>query len=267
MVPREFLAPYLIANAFALGVLALAFWRKDAARWVAAGVFAWASTANTWTALVRPEAYLEYASLTPSALYRQFILGWFSGHVQPVVLTIAAGQLVIAGLLLARDARYRWLGAAGAWVFLAAISPLGVGSGFPFSVTFGAALLVSLAKAEVRSPAGKWAIHSTPRWLGLALATFMAMLAVDAFVDGQTMLDTIRGLGLHLVPALAVLGIVAVAWRWPSIGGVLFFASAIAYGFLADGRVSWMLVISVPFVVEGVLFLWSARLDRSAIPH
>jgi hypothetical protein len=46
---------------------------------------------------------------------------------------------------------HRWLGAAGAWLFLAAISPLGVGSGFPFSIVFGAALFVALDVARITS--------------------------------------------------------------------------------------------------------------------
>ena len=86
MIPREWLTVYLIANGFALGVLALAFWRRDVARWLGVGVFAWASTANAWTALTRQKAYLEYALLTPSTFYREFILGWFSRHVPAVVV-------------------------------------------------------------------------------------------------------------------------------------------------------------------------------------
>jgi len=91
MIPQEFLGLYLGANAFALGVLALAFWRRDVARWIAVAVFAWAAFINTWTALAQPEVYLDYATLTSSPWYRDFILGWFSRHVPAVVVTIAAG--------------------------------------------------------------------------------------------------------------------------------------------------------------------------------
>ena len=58
-----------------------------------------------------------------------------------VLLPIAAGQLAIAVLLLLPRA-WRVLGVAGALAFLAGIAPLGVGSAFPFSVIFGAALVV-----------------------------------------------------------------------------------------------------------------------------
>lgn len=257
MIPREWLTPYLVANGCALAVLAVAFWRRRAARWIVSGIFVWASLTNAWTSLTRPEVYLDYALLTPSTAYREFILGWFTGHVQAMVFAIACGQMVIAMLLASRDTRAHWLGAAGAWIFLAAISPLGVGAGFPFSLVFGAALFVSLESAEVTSARLQSVIHWAPRIAGVVLTSLLATLALDAFANGQTTLDTMRGFAMHLVPAAIVLVALAVAWRWEWMGGALCFVLAIGYGFLAEGRVSWMLVISLPLVVEGTLFLWS----------
>ena len=88
------------------------------------------------------------------AMYRDFITGWFSRHIQVMVVAIALGQAAIALLMASRVPARRWLGAAGASVFLLAIAPLGVGSGFPFSLTFGAALFVALVPTR--------AITSTP---------------------------------------------------------------------------------------------------------
>jgi hypothetical protein len=142
MIPREFLGLYLVANGIALVILGLAFRRPSAARWSAVVVFLWASIVNTQTALGQPHVYLEYATLSPSAFYRDFITGWFSRHVAAMVLSIAAGQFAIAALLsLPRP--WRLLGVIGALTFLFAIAPLGVGSGFPFSLTFGAAIVVA----------------------------------------------------------------------------------------------------------------------------
>jgi hypothetical protein len=58
-----------------------------------------------------------------------------------MVLAIAGGQLAIA-ILLVRSWPWRALGVFGALVFLMAIAPLGVGSAFPFSATFSAAILM-----------------------------------------------------------------------------------------------------------------------------
>ena len=141
MIPREYLVMYLGANLIALVILALAFWRPRMARWVWVGIFVWAAWVNTMTAATEPWAYLAYAGLTPSALYRDFINGWFSTHIQPFVLTIAIGQLVTA-ILLSRSGPSQRLGVVNASIFLLAIAPLGVGSGFPFSLIAIASLLV-----------------------------------------------------------------------------------------------------------------------------
>jgi hypothetical protein len=142
VVPSEFLVPYVIANTAALVILSLALWKPAVGRWCAVAVFLWAALTNARVALQTPGAYLEYATLTPFALYRGFINGWFSAHVRDMVLPIAAGQLIIA-ILMMLPRPWRTLGTAGAIVFLLAIAPLGVGSGFPFSVTFGAAVIVA----------------------------------------------------------------------------------------------------------------------------
>ena len=109
----------------------------------------------------------RYATLTPFALYRDFINGWFSTHVRDMVLPIE-GQLVIA-ILMSLPRPWRTFGAAGAIVFLLAIAPLGVGSGFPFSVTFGAAVIVAnrdgrgfLGTEEKRGRRGQGRTRSPP---------------------------------------------------------------------------------------------------------
>jgi hypothetical protein len=141
MIPQEYLVPYLVSNLVALAILAVAFWKPQIARWVWVAIFVWAASINTVTAATEPWLYLAYGGLTPSAWYRDFIGGWFSTRIPEVVLTIAVGQLIVA-ILLARDGDARRLGVASATIFLLAIAPLGVGSGFPFSLTAIASLLV-----------------------------------------------------------------------------------------------------------------------------
>ena len=55
---------------------------------------------NAWTALTSPASYLGYVAFALSGLYRGFILGFFAQHVTAIVLTIAAGQALIAAALL-----------------------------------------------------------------------------------------------------------------------------------------------------------------------
>src|SRR4030095_12534576 len=93
MIPQEYLVAYLIANFIALGILALAFWRPAIGRWVWVAVCVWAASVNTMRVAREPWVYLAYGGLTPSTLYRDFIAGWFSTHIQTFVLSIAPGQL------------------------------------------------------------------------------------------------------------------------------------------------------------------------------
>jgi len=142
MIPHEYLIAYLASNGIALALLALAYRKPAWVRWASVAIFLWATFTNARIALTRPLDYQTFGDLTWSSYYRDFIRGWFQEHTPLVLLPIAMGQLAIALLLLADTHRSRRLGAAGAIVFLIAIVPLGVGSAFPFSLTYGLALIV-----------------------------------------------------------------------------------------------------------------------------
>jgi hypothetical protein len=121
--------------------MAYVSWRwKNAGRLLFVFLFLWASGANLYTSIVRPEVYLEYAPLAALDVYRWFILGPFARHITLIVGAIAISQLAIALLVALWGTAVR-LGLIGAMVFLVAIAPLGIGSGFP------ATLIMALAAA------------------------------------------------------------------------------------------------------------------------
>jgi hypothetical protein len=105
-------------------------------------LFVWAAGTNLRIALTTPADYLGFAQFAVLDVYRAFILGYFAQHAGAVIATIAGGQAVIA-FLLATNGWPRRVGYAGAIIFLLAIVPLGVGSGFPATV------LMALAAAEL----------------------------------------------------------------------------------------------------------------------
>jgi len=108
---------------------------------------------NSTTALRDPNVYLEYAALTFVPVYRDIILGPFSAHAQGYVVAIAIAQAFIAaGLLL--GGRLARVAVWGAVVFLLAIAPFGVGSGFPCTLFFAFGMLVLLRKG-LGAPAWK----------------------------------------------------------------------------------------------------------------
>ena len=146
-IPEEWLGPYLTSNAIILVLVAVAFFWPRIARYAFALMFLAASIANTVAVLRDPVSYLDYAQWTFSGLYESFITGFFSRHTIPIVLTIAAGQLCVA-LLLALGGRFWSLGALGAGVFFVAITPLGIGSAFPFTLLGIAALVIMVARHQ-----------------------------------------------------------------------------------------------------------------------
>jgi hypothetical protein len=85
------------------------------------------------------------------------------------------------------------------------------------------------------------------------------VFALDAFSPEKARADAWLDFALHLVPALAVLTIVALAWQRPLIGACAFLVLAFAYAVGAGGRLDWIVVISGPLMVVGLLFLWSWR--------
>ncbi len=128
----------------ALVMLIVSLRSVRAARLLFVALFAWAAMVNMRTAFEQPTAYLGYAWLTVSALYRSFILGWFAGHVTLFVAAIAAGQALIAALLLTARTRAERAGLLGAIVFLIAIAPLGAGAGFPATIVMALAAATML---------------------------------------------------------------------------------------------------------------------------
>ncbi|MCC7502100.1 MAG: hypothetical protein IT229_06205 [Flavobacteriales bacterium] len=140
-----FLVMFIMANALAL-ILLLAAWKwVRAARWMFVLLLAWASWTNASTALNDPEAYLEYADLTWSKTYSDIILGPFAEHITRYVGMVAVCQALIALSLLLKGFILR-VGSLGGIVFLLAIVPFGVGSGFPCTLVMAVALFMVMRK-------------------------------------------------------------------------------------------------------------------------
>ncbi|MEO8452734.1 MAG: hypothetical protein ABI647_23275, partial [Gemmatimonadota bacterium] len=117
-------------------------------------IFLWAAWTNSRIALTRPADYQTFGELTVLGVYPGFLHGWFRDQTVLLLLPIAAGELIIAVLLLSSGRAARRLAVLGAVVFLLAIAPLGVGSAFPFSLTYGLALVIMAQRSNAGRPAG-----------------------------------------------------------------------------------------------------------------
>ena len=103
------------------------------------------------------------------------------------------------------------------------------------------------------------------RVLGLLVSLFVGMFALDAFAPGKVAPEAIADFAIHLIPALVLVALVVASFRRPWIGGVAFVGLALVYAAtMSRGRLDWMLVISCPLAMVGVLFLWSWFYQRRA---
>ena len=95
-----------------------------------------------------------------------------------------------------------------------------------------------------------------PRAMGIAFAIFLSLFALDVFHEGHGLGKALLALLIHLVPALMVLTVLAIAWRWEWIGAAGFAALAMWYA-AGNGRrhPDWVMVIAGPLVVIAALFL------------
>jgi hypothetical protein len=100
------------------------------------------------------------------------------------------------------------------------------------------------------------------RILGIAVSVFLSLFALDAFEPGLPLARALPGFAIHLLPAAVILMIVALSWHRPWIGGVAFVLLAAAYAMTVNFRLDWVLAISGPLLIAGVLFLWSWRHQR-----
>ena len=142
----NYLASYIISNVVAVLMLFAAWKTPRIARVLFFLLFAWASYTNYNYAIHNPNAYLEYASLSFLNIYIRFIQGWFSQHIIAAVGFIATCQALIGISMLLKGWIFK-TGCVGVIIFLLAIAPLGVGSGFPCTVIMAVAIFIILKKS------------------------------------------------------------------------------------------------------------------------
>lgn len=113
-------------------------------------------------------------------------------------------------------------------------------------------------------------LYWTPRILGILAILFLSMFALDAFNPALTIWQQIGGFLIHMIPSFILLGILAVAWKWELIGGLIFTLIGLAfspvvyllnYNRLHSVKESLfvLLIITVPFILTGLLFILSYR--------
>jgi len=117
-------------------------------------------------------------------------------------------------------------------------------------------------------------IRWLPRLLCIGAILFISMFALDAFEPGKPFGQQLLDFMMHLIPTSILLLLLWVAWKKPFVGGILFAIMGIVTSPLVYNMnynrthsvmtsLSIILMITVPFIVVGVLFLVSHKRDKS----
>jgi hypothetical protein len=109
------------------------------------------------------------------------------------------------------------------------------------------------------------ALRWMPRIGMILFAAFLSLFALDIFGQGYTVWETVVGLTMHLIPTFILLGVLALAWRWPLVGGVTALLAAtvflLQFGNRSDTWFFYLTIIGPPVVI-GLMFLADWRLRK-----
>ena len=102
----------------------------------------------------------------------------------------------------------------------------------------------------------------TPRVLSLAFVLLLSLFALDVF-SAYTGMSVLLPLFMHLLPALGLLIVSIVAWKYEWVGAVVFLGFAALYVWDVGWAKpwSWYATIAAPSALVGILYLisWSQR--------
>ncbi|MCK5283207.1 MAG: hypothetical protein KAK00_07395 [Nanoarchaeota archaeon] len=102
----------------------------------------------------------------------------------------------------------------------------------------------------------KW-LYWAPRILAISFAVFTTLFAVDVFWKGYGFWGTVLALLIHLIPTYLIIIATLVAWKWETIGGIIFIVLGISYIIMIMDKASMIayLVIAGPVILAGSLFI------------
>ncbi len=116
-----------------------------------------------------------------------------------------------------------------------------------------------------------------PRVLCILAILFISMFALDSFEEGKSIWQQLASLGMHLIPTFILLIFLAIAWKWEFIGGIIFTLIGVVMSpfvfllnhnrnhFTIAQSLNVVLIITVPFIVVGILFLVSHFKKKRAV--
>ena len=104
-------------------------------------------------------------------------------------------------------------------------------------------------------------IFWTPRILSIIFITFLALMSLDVFSSELSFWQTVGALFMHNIPALVLLIVLLISWKYEIVGGIAFILAGALYLVLVFRNsfewylLSWAIQITGVSWLIGALFL------------
>jgi len=116
-----------------------------------------------------------------------------------------------------------------------------------------------------------------PRVLCILAIIFISIFALDSFNPEKTIWQQLGAFFIHLIPSYILIALLIIAWKWEYIGGIIFIVIGLAFSpiiFMHNYNMNHsigmslgiILIITIPFVVIGILFILSYKNNKRSIP-
>lgn len=118
---------------------------------------------------------------------------------------------------------------------------------------------------KFNSQLAKW-LYWSPRICCIVLVAFMSLFALDVFEEGYTLGEMLLAFLMHMLPMITSAIVLAIAWRYPWVGAVIFGLFALLFSALTlrEGiqGVGTFLIIGAPLLMIALLFGANARWNQ-----
>ncbi|MBI4708607.1 MAG: hypothetical protein HY764_00125 [Candidatus Portnoybacteria bacterium] len=110
----------------------------------------------------------------------------------------------------------------------------------------------------------------TPRILSIIFILFLALFSLDVFESESGFWQIMLGLFIHNIPALALLAVLLISWKYEIVGGIAFILAGLIYIVLLMRNpfewymIAWALQIAGPAFFIGILFILGWKKKRVA---
>ena len=111
----------------------------------------------------------------------------------------------------------------------------------------------------------KW-LYWSPRICCIVLVAFMSLFALDVFEEGYSLGEMLLAFLMHMLPMIALAIVLAIAWRYPWVGAVIFGIATLLLSVLMFGNgiqgISTFMIIGAPLLMIALLFGANARWNQ-----